>query len=70
MLAGGTLINPRTRAVISNSVIVIRGERIEEVGEKESFQASADDEVIDCIGKFIIPGLIDAHIHLERWSCD
>lgn len=70
VLAGGTLINPGTRAVLSHSVILIRGERIEEVGEKEGFQASGDDEVIDCTGKFIIPGLIDVHIHLERWSCD
>ena len=70
VLVGGTLINPRTHEILRNSVIVIRGERIERVGQEGSYHASPDDEVIDCRGKFIIPGLIDSHIHLERWSCD
>ena len=70
VLAGGTIINPRTDEVLPYSVISIRGERIEGVGKKDRFRASTDDEVIDCSGKFIIPGMIDAHIHLERWSCE
>ena len=45
--------------------ILIRGERIESVGAAgEQSDVPADARRIDGRGKFAIPGLIDAHVHV------
>ena len=43
--------------------IHISGDRIAEIGTDLS--AAADTEIIDGSGKYVIPGLIDAHTHLD-----
>jgi len=47
------------------TAIVIEGDRIKAiVGAGEKFTRPAGAEVIDARGRFIIPGLIDGHVHL------
>lgn len=48
-------------------VIVINDEgRIEYVGEKQYYQVvESDAQIIDVKDKFILPGLIDCHIHMD-----
>jgi imidazolonepropionase-like amidohydrolase len=43
--------------------ILIRGDRIVSLGSQVN--AQDDAEVIDGTGKFVIPGLIDVHVHLQ-----
>ncbi len=51
--------------MLSDQTIVIRGERIERVGPRRSIgKFPSGTQVVDTRGKFIIPGLIDAHVHL------
>ena len=50
-------------AVEPDTTIVIRGERIEAVGPAAATNVPADAQVIDARGKWVIPGLIDAHVH-------
>lgn len=61
-LVGATLINPGHVRPIENGVILIKGDRIEKVGTAK-LRIPTDAKVIDLKGKFIIPGLIDAHVH-------
>lgn len=61
-LVGATLINPGHARPIENGVILIKGDRIEKVGTAK-LKIPTDAKVIDLKGKFIIPGLIDAHVH-------
>jgi len=50
---------------LDGRTILIRGERIELVGAAgEQGEAPADARRIDGRGKFAIPGLIDAHVHV------
>ncbi len=60
VLVGGQVVNVFTRETLPGNVVIADG-RIAGVGPYE-WQAR---ERIDVAGKFILPGLIDAHMHLE-----
>jgi imidazolonepropionase-like amidohydrolase len=61
-LVGATVINPADGRVMPNATVVINGDKIERVamGKQET---AALGKQIDCVGKFILPGYIDTHIH-------
>lgn len=58
-----TLVDGTGRSPLPNATIVIEGNRIKEIGTQ--VQAPAGAQVIDGAGKFLIPGMIDAHVHLR-----
>src|SRR5437773_284379 len=70
-LVNGTLINPdksqivqnATIVIVQNTMIVIDGEKIAAAGDAKTVSVLKDARVIDCKGKFILPGYIDTHIH-------
>lgn len=62
-LSGATLFDGTGTAAVVNSVVVIRGREIECVGTEEECETPAGAEVVDASGKYITPGLIDAHVH-------
>ncbi|MGB3627327.1 MAG: amidohydrolase family protein, partial [Henriciella sp.] len=68
LLTGANVITMASRdrpgAVLMNADILIDGAKIAAVGPSGSFDVSADAEVVDVTGKWIAPGLIDAHYHL------
>jgi len=51
-------------SVRKNAVIVIDGNRISEVKALDDYTPRPGDEIIDLGGKFVLPGLIDAHVHI------
>src|SRR5438445_932667 len=62
-LVNGTLINPGQGQAVPNALVIVDGERIAAVGDARSAISTAGARVIDCKGKFILPGYIDTHIH-------
>ncbi len=48
----------------ANSYIIIEDDRILEVGQGQLPQTYGNATIIDATGKYIIPGLIDSHVHL------
>ena len=65
VLRGGTLIDGTGAAPQPNTVIVVRGDRIENIGQGITPPAGA--QVIDVSGKYILPGLWDKHLHYKSW---
>lgn len=65
VIRGGRLIDGTGKNPLMDSVLVIRGDRIEAVGSSQSVSFPRDAEVIDSANKTVMPGLIDAHIHLQ-----
>lgn len=63
-LVGGTLIDGTGGAPVRNSVVLIRGERIEKIGAVESLPVPSGYEVISTEGMTVLPGLWDLHVHL------
>jgi len=64
VLKGGKLIDGCGGTPIEDSVLVVKGNRIESVGKVGAVNLPRDAEVIDVTGKTVMPGLIDAHVHL------
>jgi len=65
IIKGATLVDGTGRPPLRNSVIVIDGERIRSVGVQGKIKIPRGARVIYARGKFIIPGLIDCHCHME-----
>lgn len=63
-LVGGTLIDGYGSTPIRNSVIIIEGERIKEIGTVGKIDIPEDAEVISTEGMSVMPGLWDMHVHL------
>ncbi|HJU69714.1 MAG TPA: amidohydrolase family protein [Gemmatimonadaceae bacterium] len=63
-LVGGTLIDGHGGPPLRNSVIIVRGERIEAVGQLGRLAVPAGAEVISTEGMSVLPGLWDMHVHL------
>ncbi len=64
VIRAGTLIDPRTDEAKHNQVIVIRGDKIESVGDASSAQVPAGAKVIDLSNATVLPGLIESHTHI------
>jgi len=65
VLRGGILVDVASAKEIPGSVIVIQGERIEQVGAEGSLAIPAGAQIVDVRSKWIIPGLIDSHAHAQ-----
>src|SRR5262245_41461084 len=65
VIQGGTVFDSVTGKMLARRTIHIEGTRIKAVGTLQAPLTVPDGaRVIDARGKFIIPGLIDAHVHL------
>ncbi len=62
---GATLLDPSSERVISNSNILVKNGRFHAVGAIKDIPVPEDAQVVDLTGKFVIPGLIDCHIHVD-----
>ena len=63
-LTGGTMIDVETGRPVPDAVIVIRGDRIVAAGPAASTAIPAEAQRIDMRGKYLLPGLINCHVHL------
>ena len=68
MLEGGTLIDGRGGPPLENSTVMIDGDRIEKVLAGVGHVHEPGSRVIDIKGKFLLPGLVDGHIHYLGWA--
>jgi len=61
-IKAGRLIDGNGGAVVENATILIENNKIKAVGKDISIPQDA--EIIDASGKTVMPGMIDAHMHL------
>jgi imidazolonepropionase-like amidohydrolase len=65
-IVGATMVNPEREAkdaAVADATVVISGDRIVAVGQRASTPVAADAIQIDARGKWLIPGMIDGHVH-------
>lgn len=67
-LEGATLIDGAGGEPKRDALIIIRNGHIEAVARVNQVPVPKNAERIDLVGKTIIPGLIDAHAHVEPWA--
>lgn len=64
-IVGATVVHPERDSdpTLPDATVLIEGERIVAVGPRASTRLPAGAEVIDGKGKWLIPGMIDGHVH-------
>ena len=67
-LEGATLIDGAGGELKRDAIIIVRNGHIETVARVNQIEVPRGAERINLAGKTIIPGLIDAHGHVERWA--
>jgi imidazolonepropionase-like amidohydrolase len=58
----GRLYDPKTSTLLTNQVVLIRGDRIVDVGPAVQIPPGAT--VLDLSGATVLPGMIDTHVHV------
>jgi imidazolonepropionase-like amidohydrolase len=67
VIVGGTVIDGTGRPPLTNGVILIRDGKFVSVMSAGSGSLPAHVRRIEAAGKWIIPGLIDMHVHYREW---
>ncbi|HEX2210546.1 MAG TPA: amidohydrolase family protein [Longimicrobium sp.] len=52
--------------LLRDMTVIVRGERIAAIGRADRTPVPAGARVIDGRGRFLVPGLVDAHVHLTN----
>ena len=65
-IRAGGLVDPESGTLSANQVILVEGGRFTAIGADVAVPPGA--EVIDLSALVVLPGLVDAHNHLDRKS--
>ena len=65
VIRGGIWVNVHSRETLPNHDIAIVAGRIAYVGPDASYCTGPDTQVIEANGRYMVPGLCDAHMHIE-----
>lgn len=64
VIAGGRLVNVHTREVLDGAEVAIKAGRVAMFGDA-SHARGPSTRVLDAEGAYLVPGLIDTHLHIE-----
>src|ERR1700719_333692 len=62
-IRAGKLFDSKSGALLNNQVVLIRGDRITEVGS--SIQIPNGARIVDLSSATVLPGMIDTHVHVN-----
>jgi imidazolonepropionase-like amidohydrolase len=65
VIRNARMFDPRDLSVTPGSSVLVRGDRIVRVGADADIKPSANAEIIDAHGRFLMPGLWDNHQHFS-----
>jgi imidazolonepropionase-like amidohydrolase len=65
-LVGATVIDGTGRPGVPNAVVVVTGDRLTCVGAADRCPVPAGATRVDVTGRFVTPGLVDAHVHFSQ----
>jgi imidazolonepropionase-like amidohydrolase len=63
-LVGGTVVTVDGGPAIKNATVLITGERISQIGPADSTAIPAGAKIIAMTGRWLMPGLMNMHVHL------
>lgn len=63
-IVGGTLVDLNDARSVENAVLIVDGQRISAVGASGDVRIPQGIEIIDATGTWLIPGLMNMHVHL------
>ncbi len=63
---GGTLVDGTGAAPVRDAVVVVRDGVISCAGSRARCEIPQGADVVDASGRWVIPGLVDAHVHFSQ----
>lgn len=63
LISNVNLADVKTGKIIPGQSVIINGDKIEQTGAANKIKAAAGIQTIDGTGKYLMPGMTDAHIH-------
>lgn len=70
IITGGTLVNVNTGEYLPGIDIAVVGGYIALVGDASHVQRDDHTQIVDAAGRYLVPGLIDTHLHVESSMID
>lgn len=68
VITGATLIDCAGNPPLADSIAIIEGDTIKSVGRRGRIPIPRGAKIVDGSGKFLLPGLIDMHVHYRDWQ--
>ena len=65
VIKNGTWVCVQTGEFVENTDIAVKYDRIAYIGPDASHCIQKDTRIIEANGRFLVPGLLDAHVHIE-----
>lgn len=65
VIRNGQWVNVQSGEILPGIDVAVKGDRIAFVGEDASHTIGETTELVDAKGRFMVPGLLDAHMHVE-----
>jgi imidazolonepropionase-like amidohydrolase len=65
-IVGARLIDGTGAAPIADTVVLVHGDRIQAVGPRARVQIPRGAAIVDAAGMVVMPGLVDAHCHINQ----
>jgi len=65
VLRGGRWVCVQSGEILDGTDVAIAGERIAYVGPDAAQAIGPETEVVDATGRYLVPGLLDGHMHVE-----
>ena len=66
VLAHVTVVDATGAAARTDVTVIVRGDRISEMGRSGELHIPKNAQIVDGTGKFLIPGLWDMHVHWQE----
>jgi imidazolonepropionase-like amidohydrolase len=64
LISGATIIDGIAKTPLEGQAIWVEAKRIRAIGKRETLNVPPSVQVVDARGKYVIPGLMDANVHL------
>jgi len=65
IVQSGKVFDPIEGKIKENLTIAIKNNQIVWIGDEGSFEQEETDQILDATDKFVLPGLIECHVHLS-----
>jgi imidazolonepropionase-like amidohydrolase len=65
-LVGATVIDGNGKRPVKNAVVILRDGVIDAIGPRNRVKIPAGTDTVDVRGRWIMPGLVDAHVHYSQ----
>ena len=67
VIRGGAVVDVVKGQILQDRVVFIRNSKIEKISQKGQLRIPPSAKIIEAQGQYLIPGLIDMHVHYMDW---